>query len=62
MLIWLNGPFRVGKTLVAEALIKRLPDAVLLDPEPYGLLPRGMLTTVEPVDDFQDLAAWPRSC
>ena len=60
MLIWLNGPFGVGKTSTAEALIKRLPCAALFDPEPVASMLRHLLRSVEPVDDFQDLAAWRR--
>ena len=58
MLIWLNGPFGVGKTSAAEALIERLRCAALFDPEPVGSMLRHLLGSVEPVDDFQDLAAW----
>jgi hypothetical protein len=58
VLIWLNGPFGVGKTSAAEALIKRLPCAALFDPEPVGSMLRHLLRSLEPVDDFQDLAAW----
>jgi hypothetical protein len=58
VLIWLNGPFGIGKTSTAEALIRRLPGAILFDPEPVGLMFRDMYRSVEPVDDFQDLQAW----
>ena len=59
MLIWLNGPFGVGKTATAEALVKRrLPRCVLFDPEPLGSMLRQVASAIDPVEDFQDLYAW----
>jgi hypothetical protein len=58
VLIWLNEPFGVGKTSAAEALVKRLPAALLYDPELVGTMLRRMIGDVDPVSDFQDLAAW----
>lgn len=56
MIVFLNGAFGIGKTTVARALVKRLPRAVLFDPEPVGVL----LQRIRRVDDFQDLALWRR--
>jgi ribose 1,5-bisphosphokinase PhnN len=55
VIIWLNGGFGAGKTTLAEELRRRLPDAVLYDPEDVGLmlwkwLPRN--------GDFQHLPSW----
>ena len=55
VIIWLNGGFGAGKTTLAEELRRRLPDAVVYDPEQVGLmlwkwLPRG--------GDFQHLPSW----
>ena len=55
VIIWINGGFGAGKTTLAEELRRRLPDAVLYDPEEVGLmlwkwLPRG--------GDFQHLPSW----
>ncbi|TWS25916.1 ATP-binding protein [Tsukamurella sputi] len=55
MIIWLNGGFGAGKTTLAAELHRRIPQAVVLDPEDVGAmlwkwLPRN--------DDFQDLASW----
>ncbi len=58
MLICLNGPFGVGKASAAEALVERLPCAALFHPEPVGSMLRHLVWSVEPVDDFQGLAAW----
>ncbi|MGC4880058.1 AAA family ATPase [Micromonospora sp. DT43] len=58
MIIWLNGTFGAGKTSVAAELVRRLPRAVLFDPELIGELLEPLLPN--PTGDFQDLAAWRR--
>ena len=55
MIIWLNGAFRAGKTTLAEELHRRLPAAVVFNPEDVGLM---LWKWLEPNDDFQDLASW----
>jgi len=55
-LVWINGPFGGGKTSAAKALVARLDDAVLFDPEYLGLVLREMLPV--PTGDFQDLPQW----
>jgi adenylylsulfate kinase-like enzyme len=59
VIIWLNGPFGVGKSTTAHALLRHLPQAVLFDPEPFGTALRDTVTNVETATDFQDLRAWP---
>jgi thymidylate kinase len=59
VIIWLNGPFGVGKTTTAEALLRRLPRAVLFDPEPFGTALRHTVANVATAVDFQDLPGWP---
>lgn len=57
MLLWVNGPFGVGKTQTAVELIRRLPGSVLCDPEQVGFgLHRAMPAGLR--GDFQDLSAW----
>ena len=57
MLVWINGPFGVGKTQTAHELQRRLPGSVICDPEQIGFgLHRAMPATLR--GDFQDLAAW----
>ena len=55
VIIWINGGFGAGKTTLAEELHRRLPDAVVYDPEDVGImlwkwLPRN--------GDFQHLPSW----
>ena len=55
VIIWLNGGFGAGKTTLAGELRRRVPGAVVYDPEGVGAmlwkwLPRN--------DDFQDLPSW----
>ena len=38
MIIWLNGGFCAGKTTLAKELRRRVPGAVVFDPEELGLL------------------------
>lgn len=57
MLVWINGPFGVGKTQTAHELHRRLPGSVVCDPEQVGFgLHRTMPAALR--GDFQDLAAW----
>lgn len=55
VIIWLNGMFAAGKTTLAEELHRRLPDAVVFDPEDVGLM---LWKWMRPNDDFQDLPSW----
>ena len=38
VIIWINGGFGAGKTTLAEELHRRLPDAVVYDPEDADVL------------------------
>jgi adenylate kinase family enzyme len=38
VIIWINGGFGAGKTTLAAELHRRLPDAVVYDPEDVGLM------------------------
>jgi predicted kinase len=55
VIIWLNGGFGAGKTTLAEELHRRLPDAVVYDPEQVGVM---LWTWMRPNGDFQDLPSW----
>ncbi|MGH3201269.1 MAG: AAA family ATPase [Streptosporangiaceae bacterium] len=56
MIIWLNGAFGSGKTTLTEELHRRLPDAVIFDPEHVGYVLT--LAVPAPTGDFQDLPSW----
>ncbi|MEC4613628.1 AAA family ATPase [Tsukamurella tyrosinosolvens] len=53
--MWLNGGFGAGKTTLAGELHRRLPEAVVFDPEELGIT---LWRWVPRNDDFQDLASW----
>lgn len=55
MIVWLNGGFGAGKTTLAAELHRRLPDAVVFDPEEVGLM---LWKWLPPNEDFQDLPSW----
>ncbi|QNE73828.1 AAA family ATPase [Streptomyces finlayi] len=58
MIIWVNGAFGSGKTTLVAELHRRLPDALVYDPELTGFLLRSIPGV--PAGDFQDLALWRR--
>ena len=55
MIIWINGGFGAGKTTLAAELHRRLPDAVVYDPEDVGLM---LWKWIRPNGDFQHLPSW----
>ena len=55
MIIWINGGFGAGKTTLAEELHRRLPDAVVYNPEDVGLM---LWKWTPPNGDFQHLPSW----
>ena len=57
MLLWINGPFGVGKTQTAFALARRLPGSFVCDPEQLGF---GLQRMTPPAlrGDFQDVPLW----
>jgi gluconate kinase len=55
VIVWLNGGFGAGKTTLAEELHRRLPDAVVYDPEDVGLM---LWKWMRPNGDFQHLPSW----
>lgn len=56
-LVWINGPFGVGKTQTAYELHRRLPDSHVADPEHLGFGIHRMLPP-EKRTDFQDFSVW----
>jgi predicted kinase len=56
MIVWINGPFGVGKSTVAALVCELVPGARPFDPERIGHL-LGEVVEV-PTGDFQDLRLW----
>jgi hypothetical protein len=57
VIVWVNGAFGAGKSHTAAELVRRVPGAVLSDPEPVGfslqrMQPKPLRT------DFQDVVGW----
>jgi hypothetical protein len=55
VIIWINSGFGAGKTTLADELSRRLPDAVVYDPEDVGLM---LWKWMPPNGDFQHLPSW----
>jgi hypothetical protein len=57
MIVWVNGPFGVGKSSTVGELLTRYPDASTFDPERWGWILQRTVGWMRP-GDFQDLRAW----
>ncbi len=58
MIIWLNGPFGVGKTTLANLLHQEIPNSILYDPELLGDFFQENLPKADCPEDFQDYPIW----
>ena len=58
MIVWINGPFGVGKTSVASELAALLPGSLVFDPELIGSFVCGLLPAELQEPDYQDIALW----
>ena len=58
MIIWLNGPFGVGKSTLANLLHQEIPDSILYDPELLGDFFQENLPKAVCPEDFQDYPIW----
>ena len=56
MIIFVNGPFGVGKTTTASLLVECIPHAMVY--EVIGSYVRYLLRAVEQADDYQDHVLW----
>jgi hypothetical protein len=57
VIVWINGPFGVGKSTLAAELCRREPAARPFDPERIGWVLKRTIGLVRP-GDYQDLPAW----
>jgi AAA domain len=57
VIIWLNGPFGIGKTQTAYELHERLPGSFVCDPEDIGFALFKTLPSARG-QDFQDIPLW----
>ena len=58
MILFINGSFGVGKTTVAEMLVRHVSNSLLFDAEEVGFFLRNIVRPIESFDDFQDLPMW----
>src|SRR5947209_4522645 len=58
MIPFINGSFGVGKSTVAELLVKRIPNSMLYDPEEAGICLRHIVRPNERFEDFHYLPIW----
>ncbi len=58
MILFINGAFGVGKTTVAELLVKRIPNSLLYDAEEVGYFLQKILKPIDNPDDCQHLPMW----
>jgi hypothetical protein len=56
--VWINGPFGVGKTTVATKLAESHKDAIVFDPELVGAILRTIVPKDLHEDDYQDMPIW----
>ncbi|GAA5511879.1 tunicamycin resistance protein [Deinococcus carri] len=57
-ILWINGPFGVGKTHTAHALHARVPGSFLFDPEELGFTLRRLTPPGRQEPDFQQHPLW----
>lgn len=58
MIIWINGPFGVGKTQTAYELKYRIPNSIVMDPEEVGFFLQKQILPESRLSDFQDYSLW----
>ncbi|MCP9836395.1 AAA family ATPase [Cyanobium sp. N.Huapi 1H5] len=58
MIIWINGPFGVGKTQTAYELNYRIPNSIVVDPEEVGFFLQKQILPESRLPDFQDYPLW----
>lgn len=59
MIVFINGPFGVGKTTVVDQLASSLPDALVIDPEKVGHMLWSQLPDDLRQEEFELEPVWP---
>ncbi|MBR7825806.1 AAA family ATPase [Actinospica sp. MGRD01-02] len=59
LIIFVNGPFGVGKTTAVAELNKLIPDALIIDPEKVGHMLWAQLPEVMRMEEFELEPIWP---
>lgn len=62
MILWLNGPYGVGKSTLAEALHARLPDSFIFDAEQVGNAIRDNMPEAFYHETFEEFPLWCDIC
>lgn len=62
MIIWINGPYGVGKSTLAEALAGRLPESFLFDAEAVGDAVRENYPKAFFKETFEEYPLWHEMC
>lgn len=62
MILWINGPYGVGKSTLAEALHKVLPDSFMFDAEQVGNAIRDNMPDAFYHETFEEYALWREAC
>jgi hypothetical protein len=57
VIVWINGPFGVGKSTLAQILHESIPGSLILDPEIIGSYLQWQ-QPLGPGEDFQDRPLW----
>ena len=58
MIVWINGPFGIGKTTLASMLALRIENSFVFDPEEVGFMIRKLTPPAQQLSDFQDYPLW----
>ena len=62
MIIWISGPYGVGKTTIAEAMTAKLKNALIFDAEEVGNAVRGNYPDCPYGYIFEDYPLWGEFC
>ena len=62
MIIWINGPYGIGKTTLAEELCKKLPDGFIFDAEEVGNAGRDNMPKKFFKETFEEFPLWGETC